>query len=110
MKAAGFPLQTNITLPEEKQAIDVESNSNKEIDKFIRRRIRTIYHYLSSCRMAPVDDPNTPGVVDDQLKVHGINGLRICDTSIFPQIVAHHLPAPDVIVTENCADLIKMQK
>lgn len=110
MKAAGFPLQTNITFPEEKQAKDVESNSNEEIDKFLRRRMRTIYHYSSSCRMAPVDDPNIPGVVDDQLKVHGINGLRICDTSIFSYMVAHHLPAPAVMVAEKCADIIKIQK
>ncbi|TGO79953.1 hypothetical protein BELL_0018g00060 [Botrytis elliptica] len=107
MRASGFPLQENITFPEDKQAIDAKNNNDEEIDKFIRRRIRTIYHYSSSCRMAPVDDAESPGVVDDQLKVHGVKGLRVCDTSIFPQIISHHLQAPAVMVAEKCADMIK---
>ncbi|KAF7931558.1 uncharacterized protein EAE98_004294 [Botrytis deweyae] len=107
MRASGFPLQENITFPEDKQAIDAKNNNDEEIDKFIRRRIRTIYHYSSSCRMAPADDAQSPGVVDDQLKVHGVRGLRVCDTSIFPQIISHHLQAPAVMVAEKCADMIK---
>ncbi|KAF7956579.1 hypothetical protein EAE96_003913 [Botrytis aclada] len=109
MKTSGFPLQEKITFPEDKQAKDAKknNNNNEEIDKFIRRMIRTIYHYSSSCRMAPVDDAESPGVVDDQLKVHGVKGLRVCDTSIFPQIISHHLQAPVVMVAEKCADLIK---
>ncbi|KAF7944822.1 uncharacterized protein EAE97_005455 [Botrytis byssoidea] len=107
MRASGFPLQENITFPKDKQAKDAKNNNDEEIDKFIRHRIRTIYHYSSSCRMAPVDDVESPGVVDDQLKVHGVKGLRVCDTSIFPQIISHHLQAPAVMVAEKCADLIK---
>ncbi|KAM0156385.1 hypothetical protein ACHAPG_005372 [Botrytis cinerea] len=109
MKGLGFPLQENITFPEDKQEKDAKNNNNEEIDEFIRRRIRTIYHYSSSCRMAPVDDAKAPGVVDDQLKVHGVKGLRVCDTSIFPQIISHHLQAPAVMVAEKCADLIKAE-
>ncbi|TGO48343.1 hypothetical protein BCON_0243g00150 [Botryotinia convoluta] len=107
MRASGFPLQENITFPEDKQAKDAKNDNNEEIDNFIMRRIRTIYHYSSSCRMAPADDTESPGVVDDQLKVHGVKGLRVCDTSIFPQIISHHLQAPVVMVAEKCADLIK---
>ncbi|KAF7900954.1 hypothetical protein EAF00_003175 [Botryotinia globosa] len=107
MRASGFPLQENITFPEDKQARDAKNNNDEEFDKFIRRRIRTIYHYSSSCRMAPVDDAESPGVVDDQLKVHGVKGLRVCDTSIFPEITSHHLQAPTVMVAEKCADMIK---
>ncbi|KAJ8059589.1 hypothetical protein OCU04_011244 [Sclerotinia nivalis] len=109
MRASGFPLQENITFSEDRQAKDVKNDNDEEIDKFIRRRIRTIYHYSSSCRMAPADDAKSPGVVDDQLKVHGVKGLRVCDTSIFPQIISHHLQAPAVMVAEKCADLIKTQ-
>ncbi|TGO22306.1 hypothetical protein BPAE_0173g00060 [Botrytis paeoniae] len=107
MGASGFPLQENITFPEDKQAKDAKNDKNEEINKFIRRRIRTIYHYSSSCIMAPAGDDESPGVVDDQLKVHGVKGLRVCDTSRFPQIVSHHLQAPVVMVAEKCADLIK---
>ncbi|KAF7855414.1 hypothetical protein EAF04_010157 [Stromatinia cepivora] len=102
MRASGFPLQENITFSEDRQAKDAKNDNNEEIDKFIRRRIRTVYHYSSSCRMAPADDPKSPGVVDDQLRVHGVKGLRVCDTSIFPQIVSHHLQAPAVMVAEKC--------
>ncbi|TGO83566.1 hypothetical protein BPOR_0626g00050 [Botrytis porri] len=92
MKASGFPLQENITFPEDKQAKDATNNNDEEIDKFIRRRIRTIYHYSSSCRMAPVDDAESPGVADDQLEVHDYFAS---------------LQAPATMVAEKCADLIK---
>lgn len=106
MKASGFPLLRNITFPAEKQALDAQNNTTKELDKFIRHRIRTTFHYASTCRMAPENDV-CPGVVDDELKVYGVKGLRVCDTSIFPQIVSGHLQAPAVMVAEKCADLIK---
>ncbi|KAF7900301.1 uncharacterized protein EAF01_007603 [Botrytis porri] len=102
MKASGFPLQENITFPEDKQAKDATNNNDEEIDKFIRRRIRTIYHYSSSCRMAPVDDAESPGVADDQLEVHGVKSLRHIPTDYFAS-----LQAPATMVAEKCADLIK---
>ncbi|TGO30866.1 hypothetical protein BPAE_0003g01520 [Botrytis paeoniae] len=107
MKASGFPRLRNITFPAEKQELDVQSNTTEEMDKFIRKRIRTNFHYASTCKMAPEHDPIAPGVVDDELKVYGVQGLRVCDTSIFPQIVSGHLQAPGVMVAEKCADLIK---
>jgi choline dehydrogenase len=56
--------------------------------------------------MAPEDDVR-PGVVDDELRVHGVEGLRIADASIFPDVIATHLQAPVVMVAEKCADMIK---
>ncbi|EMD36672.1 hypothetical protein CERSUDRAFT_73736 [Gelatoporia subvermispora B] len=64
-------------------------------------------HYSSTCRMAPEEDPRAPGVVDDELRVHGVRGLRACDASIFPDVPATHLQAPVVAVAEKCADMIK---
>lgn len=107
IKASGFPLLRNLTFPAEKQELDAQNNTTEEMDKFIRKRIRTTFHYASTCRMAPEYDSKAPGVVDDELKVHGVKGLRVCDTSIFPQIVSGHLQAPAVMVAEKCADLIK---
>ena len=55
--------------------------------------------------MAPEEDPN-PGVVDDELRVHGIESLRIADTSIFPDIITTHTMAGAVVVAEKCAQII----
>lgn len=82
------------------------SDSDADIDAHIKRYARTTYHYSSTCRMAPEDDPK-PGVVDDELRVHGLRGLRIADSSIFPQIPATHLQAPAVMVAEKCAAMIR---
>lgn len=77
------------------------------LDRFIRRRARTTYHYACSCRMAPENDPKAPGVVDDSLWVHGVQNLRVCDSSVFPAIPSSHLMVPAVMVAKGWADLIK---
>lgn len=82
------------------------STTDADLDQFITEWARTTYHYTSTCRMAPEDDEN-PGVVDDELFVHGIQKLRIADSSVFPQIIATHLQAPSVMVAEKCAELLK---
>ncbi|KZO97716.1 GMC oxidoreductase, partial [Calocera viscosa TUFC12733] len=65
-------------------------------------------HYSSTCRMAPEEgDPDGPGVVDDELRVHGVESLRVADASIFPKILSVHLQAPVVMVGEKCPDMIK---
>ena len=48
-----------------------------------------------------------PSVVDAKLMVHGVGGLRVCDTSVFPEIIGSHTMAPAVVVAEKCADLMK---
>ncbi|EKM48854.1 uncharacterized protein PHACADRAFT_214628 [Phanerochaete carnosa HHB-10118-sp] len=76
------------------------------LDAFIVGHSQSFLHYSSTCRMAPRDDPE-PGVVDDELRVHGFKNLRIADASIFPQVPAAHLQAPVVVVAEKCADMVK---
>ena len=61
--------------------------SDGELEEMVRERLETVYHPTSSCRMAPLDQG---GVVDSRLRVYGIDGLRICDASIFPSIVSGH--------------------
>ncbi|KAH8586212.1 hypothetical protein B0O99DRAFT_558419 [Bisporella sp. PMI_857] len=107
MKASGFSLQRNLCYPEEKQKIDIENGNTKEMDRFIRQKVRSTFHYACSCRMAPQHDKLSPGVVDDKLRVYGVRNLRVCDTSVFPEIISSHLQAPAVMIGERCADFIK---
>ena len=99
MKAQGFPLVRSLT--------GANSESDEEIDRLIRHRARTTYHYSSTCRMAHEFNSQAPGVVDSRLRVYGIPNLRVCDASVFPQIIATHLMAPVVMVAEKCADMMK---
>ncbi len=57
-----------------------------------RRRAGTVYHPCCTCRMGP------EGVVDARLRVHGVEGLRVCDASVFPNIIAGNLNAPAMMV------------
>ena len=81
------------------------TNSDEELDAYIRKTLLTTFHYTSTCRMAPESD-DIPGVVDDELRVHGVAGLRVADSSIFPWIVPGHTQAPTVMVAEKCADML----
>ena len=77
------------------------------LDKFIRKRNRTTYHYSSTCRMASKEDASDGGgVVDEELKVFGISGLRVADSSVFPWVLRCHLQAPTVCVAEKCAEMV----
>ncbi|KAH8108860.1 alcohol oxidase [Phellopilus nigrolimitatus] len=96
MRKDGYPM-TDYRVP--------ASDSDADLDAYIKKWVRTTYHYSSSCRMAPENDP-APGVVDDDLRVHGVRSLRVADSSIFPQILATHLQAPSVMVGEKCAELL----
>ncbi|KAJ7655293.1 alcohol oxidase [Mycena polygramma] len=83
-----------------------ESEAEADLDAFIRKTVRTTYHYGCTCRMGPEGEA---GVVDDELKVHGIANLRIADCSIIPEMMSTHLQAPAVMIAEKCADMIKLK-
>ncbi|MEX1236623.1 MAG: GMC family oxidoreductase N-terminal domain-containing protein [Roseovarius sp.] len=80
-----------------------ECQSDDEILDFARRDSWTVFHQCGTCRMG--QDPAT-SVVDPQLRVHGIAGLRIADASIFPTIPTGNTNAPAVMVGERAFDLI----
>ncbi|KAI0351193.1 alcohol oxidase [Trametes cingulata] len=98
IRQEGYPL---------KDLIVPESKSDEELDRFIRKNLRDCFHYTSTCRMGAAPHGDRPSVVDTELRVHGVRGLRVCDTSVFPEIVASHTMAPAVVVAEKCADLMK---
>lgn len=66
---------------------ELDKKSDEELAELVRERAESLYHPACTCRMAPLEDK---GVVDSKLRVYGISGLRICDASIFSQIVAGH--------------------
>jgi choline dehydrogenase len=69
----------------------------------LRRRSGTVYHPCSTCRMGP--DP-AASVVDAKLKVHGVERLRVCDASIFPNIISGNINAAAMMVGWKGAELI----
>ncbi|KAI0739507.1 alcohol oxidase [Daedaleopsis nitida] len=91
-----------------KDATVPKSESDEDLDEWIRRHNRTTYHYTSTCRMGRLDDAGWEGgaVVDERLRVYGMGRLRIADSSVFPWVPRTHTQAPSVMVAERCADFI----
>jgi choline dehydrogenase-like flavoprotein len=79
------------------------AQSDLQIEQFIRDNADTVYHPVGSCRMGrgPLD------VVDHELRVHGIQALRVVDASIMPRLVSGNTNAPTIMIAEKAADLIK---
>jgi choline dehydrogenase-like flavoprotein len=71
----------------------------------VRHLTMTLYHLCGTAKMGPAND--TMAVVDPQLKVYRIQGLRVVDASIMPQIPAAHTYAPTIMIAEKAADMIK---
>ena len=65
-------------------------------------KTRTVYHPVGTCRMGSDD----ASVVDPQLRVRGVAGLRVADASVMPTIIRGHTHAPSVLIREKAAALI----
>jgi len=77
--------------------------SDKEILDWIRSNAQTAYHPIGTCRMGPGPD----AVVDDRLRVHGLQGLRVADASIFPTMPSGNTNAPSIMIGERAADFLR---
>ena len=74
-----------------------------ELTRFIRKFATTIYHPACSCKMGK----DRLAVVDERLRLHGIEGLRVADASIMPRIVNANTNAPCIMIGEKAADMIR---
>ena len=79
-----------------------EAVTDDQLLDHIRQTGQTSYHPIGSCRMGK--DPQA--VVDHELKVHGIEGLRVCDASIMPTMMASNTNAPSILIGEKGSELV----
>jgi 4-pyridoxate dehydrogenase len=75
-----------------------------DLEIYVRKTAVTAHHPCGTCRMGLASDPST--VVDSELRVHGIDGLRVVDASVLPDLVGGNINAPVIMVAEKAADLI----
>ncbi|KPN63208.1 hypothetical protein AKJ29_10950 [Aliiroseovarius crassostreae] len=75
-------------------------------EEHIRARADTIYHPVGTCPMGK----DARAVVDPQLRVHGLEALRVADASVMPLLVSGNSNAPTIVIAEKCADLIKREE
>ena len=87
----------------QESAASASAQTDAQIEQFIRSHADTIYHPVGTCRMGngPLD------VVDAQLRVHGVQGLRVVDASIMPRIVGGNTNAPTIMIAEKAAEMLK---
>lgn len=100
-RLAATPAMSAMIDEEMKPGPAVQSDDEKVAD--IRARTYSVFHPCGTCRMGPVAGE---AVVDHRLKVHGLDGLRVVDASIFPTVTSGNINAPSIMVGEKGADLV----
>ncbi len=84
-------------------ARSASATSDADIEQFIRTYGDTIYHPVGTCRMGS----GTLDVVGADLRIHGLEGIRVVDASMMPRIIGGNTNAPVIMVAEKASDMIK---
>ena len=84
---------------------DEDLASDAALDAWLLRNARTCYHVSGTCKMGPSSDPMA--VVDQHGRVHGVEGLRVADASIMPDVIRANTNATTLMIGERVADLIR---
>ncbi|MBM3607687.1 MAG: choline dehydrogenase [Alphaproteobacteria bacterium] len=77
-------------------------DSDADIDRYVALNAGTVYHPVGTCRMGV--DPAS--VLDEQLRVRGVEGLRVADASVMPTLISGNTNAPSIMIAEKCADMM----
>ncbi len=104
-RIASMPALKDCILSEYDPGTDVQTD--EQLLDHARNTATTIYHPSCTCKMGPASDPMA--VVNHELKVHGLKGLRIADASIMPNLTSGNTNAPSIMIGEKCADMILRQ-
>jgi choline dehydrogenase len=78
--------------------------TDEAIDAFVRQKVESAYHPSCTCKIGALDDPFA--VVDSELRVIGVEGLRVVDSSVMPSVTTGNLNAPTIMIGEKGADHI----
>jgi choline dehydrogenase/4-pyridoxate dehydrogenase len=82
-----------------------DKTSDADLDAYARATATTVYHPLGTCKMG--SDSDDAAVVDPQLRVRGMDGLRVVDASVMPDLVGGNINAPVIMIAEKATDLIR---
>jgi choline dehydrogenase len=102
----GQPAMQPFVKAEIQPGADLQSDA--ELDAFLKEHVESAYHPCGTCRMGRADDPMA--VVDPECRVIGVEGLRVADSSIFPQVTNGNLNGPSIMTGEKAADHILGRK
>lgn len=84
---------------------EVDVDCVTSVTDFVRRTSTTDYHPCGTCKMGKASD--VMAVVDAEMKVHGVDGLRVVDASVMPRVVSGNLNAPTQMIAERASDFIR---
>jgi len=89
----------------EELAPGIDAQSDDTLDAHVRKTMITVHHPVGTCKMGPPNDDTA--VVNSDLKVKGIDGLRVVDASVMPDLIAGATNAPVIMIAEKAADMIR---